>query len=360
MIYMKNTNFIQSCGLNNFCIFVLIMFDYSPNVRWIVLLTLLMNSLLIAAQQESGQNPFDLTYRMESPEIQKEKQAPDTAHRSERVDMNRVEPDTGTKVSTASSEELAVNDRSPVLEPAPEVEQVEDDSTTGSALPGIRQIIPVETRQGIEQSRTLLFVFFLIQLILLTIAVSLDRSEVNRLLRAMANDNYLNLVRRDLKGDFPLQYGLFYLIFISQLSLFLWLIFQIEFIDGRPLSFWMCILTVTLIYLFRHAGMKLIAYIFPVEREARQFNFTIAVFNMLLGLFLLPVNAFIGFAAPSVATLFVYLGLILVAGFYILRQLRGLFIASQYVMFHRFHFFLYLCTVEIAPVLIVLKIFLML
>ena len=40
---------------------------------------------------------------------------------------------------------------------------------------------------------------------------------------------------------------------------------------------------------------------------------------------------------------------------YIFRSLRGLFVAGRFLAFHKFHFLLYICTVEIAPVLILIK-----
>jgi len=35
--------------------------------------------------------------------------------------------------------------------------------------------------------------------------------------------------------------------------------------------------------------------------------------------------------------------------------LRGLLLANKFVLFHKFHFLLYICIVEIAPVVLVLK-----
>jgi hypothetical protein len=49
--------------------------------------------------------------------------------------------------------------------------------------------------------------------------------------------------------------------------------------------------------------------------------------------------------------------LILIILFYISRQLRGLFIAMPYIFSYKFHFLLYLCTIEIAPLAVLYKFF---
>jgi len=40
------------------------------------------------------------------------------------------------------------------------------------------------------------------------------------------------------------------------------------------------------------------------------------------------------------------------------RGLRGLFIARRFFAWHKFHFLLYLCTVEIAPAIVLIKLIL--
>ena len=51
--------------------------------------------------------------------------------------------------------------------------------------------------------------------------------------------------------------------------------------------------------------------------------------------------------------------ILIIFGITVFCILRGLFLASKYLSFHKFHFFMYLCTVEIAPVLVVVKLLLL-
>ena len=116
-----------------------------------------------------------------------------------------------------------------------------------------------------------------------------------------------------------------------------------------------CILFVGVLYLVRHSVMRLFEIAFPVEKEVRQYDFTIVIFNIFLGLLLFPVNAVAAFSGPGTSAVFIYLGIGLVILIYVFRQLRGLFIGLEFLLHNKFHFFLYLCTVEIAPLLILGK-----
>ena len=76
---------------------------------------------------------------------------------------------------------------------------------------------------------------------------------------------------------------------------------------------------------------------------------------MILGVFILPVILAIEFL-PGVeysTFLYVLIGLFLVL--YVLRQLKGLLSCFAIRGFNPFYFFIYLCAIEIAPVLVVYK-----
>jgi hypothetical protein len=83
------------------------------------------------------------------------------------------------------------------------------------------------------------------------------------------------------------------------------------------------------------------------------------LFNILLGLVLLPINILVGFAPESISKMAVYLGLGAILAIYGFRYLRGLSLGSRYLILHKFHFLLYLCAVEILPFIFLLKIILL-
>ena len=70
---------------------------------------------------------------------------------------------------------------------------------------------------------------------------------------------------------------------------------------------------------------------------------------------MVPANILIAYAPQTMTSSLVYAAIGLVGLVYLFRSLRGLFIANRFLLFHKFHFLLYICTVEIAPIIIFLK-----
>ncbi len=97
------------------------------------------------------------------------------------------------------------------------------------------------------------------------------------------------------------------------------------------------------------------ARLFPVRREVNRYAFTLMVFAILAGLFITPVNLLISYAPPEWRTTFLYGGLALVVGVYLLHLFRGVFIANRLATSRPVHILLYICTIEIAPLLLIYR-----
>jgi hypothetical protein len=114
-------------------------------------------------------------------------------------------------------------------------------------------------------------------------------------------------------------------------------------------------------FLSKHLMLSVMRSLFPLENEIRKYNFLIIIFNCILGLFLVPFNLLIAFSAKnsSQQLLLVSWMLGLVAIFYTYRSLRSSPMGAKFLIQSPFHFLLYLCTVEIAPLLLLIKLALM-
>ncbi|NJN77358.1 MAG: DUF4271 domain-containing protein [Saprospiraceae bacterium] len=97
------------------------------------------------------------------------------------------------------------------------------------------------------------------------------------------------------------------------------------------------------------------SYIFPFSKEMNLYNFMIAIFNFVMGIVLLPIIIFVAFTSSNTHTPLLYFALSVVLIIYLFRMIRSLLIVNKYLIHNKFHFFMYLCTVEIAPILILLK-----
>jgi hypothetical protein len=247
-----------------------------------------------------------------------------------------VETDKEKRVSKALS-----NPKTPLVKP--------------SGLAGQLDKLPLSADLELENRSIYLGASILI-LLLLTSLLAVNRALVRKAYRAIANDNYLRFLYREYK-TMPWLYWLFYLHFFLNAGFFtyMFLDFYNWYEGSSVLVLLLCILLVMGTYLLKHLSLGTIASAFPVEKEASLYGFVTILVNILLGLALLPINLLIAFGPESLVIMTLWTGISLVVLLYFFRQLKGLFISGRLVRSYLFHFFLYLCSAEIAPLLIVGK-----
>ena len=124
--------------------------------------------------------------------------------------------------------------------------------------------------------------------------------------------------------------------------------------DGAMLV--LCILVTFLLYGGRMLMLKFIAFVLPEGNVFGFYAFNLNVYNSLLSIVLLPLLVLIAFANEIPLKIALLCMLVTILGFTVARSLRGFHLAGSTIRMHRFHFFLYLCTAEIAPMLIIYKV----
>lgn len=189
-------------------------------------------------------------------------------------------------------------------------------------------------------------------------SIAANRSAVTKSWMSFLSDNGLNVVQREafsLSGTTP--YYLLYASFVLNAGLFCFLVFRsFQGQEFNNFSFLLlCMFGAAFSFLFKHMMIKTTGWLFPVQKETQRYNFLMIVFNCILGLFLLPFNFVLAFASDDYRLFLVFWTLGLVGIFYIYRAYRALGIGAKFLGTDQFHFLLYLCTVEIAPVLLLIK-----
>ena len=114
---------------------------------------------------------------------------------------------------------------------------------------------------------------------------------------------------------------------------------------------------IVLTYFVKMETVKLLGFIFKTENESSEYIFNIFLFNKMTGLFLLPVVVCIAFCKQISPHYFIHIGLILLALMFLYRSLRGFIIAFGNSKISRFYLFVYLCTLEILPLIVLTKTF---
>jgi hypothetical protein len=207
-------------------------------------------------------------------------------------------------------------------------------------------------------SKNFLFWIFLITLILMAFVVSNARGAVQNAYQALLSDNALRQIHRDQVGwgNFGqlALYGLFWL----NLGIFVFLMSyrygaQTQF--GQFATFLLCVGGVSLAFSIKHAILFVIASVFPIAKEIKLYNYIIITGGIFLSLVLLPLNIFIAYSPDSLKEIFTYSAFGVIGLVYLVRSLRSLSVASPFLMTDQFHFLLYLCAVEIAPIMILIK-----
>ena len=205
---------------------------------------------------------------------------------------------------------------------------------------------------------TLKFSLSILLLGFLAIIMTRFRSEVNDIYRAFLNQNLMSLLYREKGTILRLPYVLLYTLATLSVGTMIFLttnLFGIKIFDSNFSSLIACIIGIGGIYLGRHTLLLSLSYIFPFKKEINLYSFTISIFNFVIGIVLLPFIIFIAFAPSNTHTIFLYTALFSVSIIYLFRIIRSLLIMNKYLIHNKFHFFMYLCTVEIAPILILLK-----
>jgi len=269
-------------------------------------------------------NPFELKERIKE---QQAKEKDQEAEEEQQVDYsNPFEVDHNKK------ETEGVSFQFPAIENLPEVEK------TG----------PVSH----------LFIGFIILLLLLLIAFlnTAYSNELRNILKAFSNENILKLQLRQNTATVKLSSTILYFIYVVIIGVFFFYIGNhFGFMPDGNWMLLLCIVLTGLLTAGRFLLLSLLGNIFPFHKELRQYAYTITIFDFVVGIILVPIVIFFAFSPKDISQYFIYIGLAIIGLIYLYRSFRGLQIANKYLFLHKFHFFLYLCTVEIAPLAILVK-----
>ena len=247
---------------------------------------------------------------------------------------------------------------------------VSDDSSVAAANPEIVNPFdvdhrPVKRNSGTAEKAKAIsysgntsgFILWILIFIsgLLAIILNAQSKYLGLAARSILNENILKLLKRDEQGKHLMYHLLLYGIFILSLSVFIYLILEEKYDMKGFLVFGGLVLGISVFYLLKHGLLTIIGYVFSVSKNTSLYNFTIMLFNQLVGIILIPIDFLLAFGPDELFQILTYLGLGCLGFFLVLRAVRGLLSLTEY-FFHRiFQIFVYLCVFEIAPILILFK-----
>jgi hypothetical protein len=202
--------------------------------------------------------------------------------------------------------------------------------------------------------------FFLLITLLLLLALLLTflRSFAIASVGAFGKDNLFNFLYREMSGRGVLPYLLLYIFFIVNLGIFCHFSMPVllnslhaTFTPDYYLVFFLPLI----LFGLRHLLLTFIGFVFPVKKEMDRYQFLMVVTGISMSLFIAPLNIFFPYLNEEWKQIFILVTLIFIGFILLYHFLRGLTMGVRFIGSHQFHFLLYICTVEIAPVLIMVK-----
>ena len=285
--------------------------------------------ILILSGQISGQNPFEVKQRLTTQDTTLSSLTADSIVENANQSANFLEE----KFEELRSKNPFEVSHIPLRKKGPSIGQ-----------------IPLDIKPKINSN--FIFWLMLFSWVLLAVVLGNKRDILPKLTRSLFNENVLKLTKRQEGEGLNLHYVLMYIVFFINASVFIYLIGKQYFERPSVATWFFILLSVAAVYIIRHIVMRFIGWLFPLEKESALYSFTIMIINLLLGLFLIPINLLMAFGPDNFFKPTFIVGLIIIGILLLIRYLRGLFISANYVASNIFLFFVYLCTLEIAPLLI--------
>jgi Domain of unknown function (DUF4271) len=136
--------------------------------------------------------------------------------------------------------------------------------------------------------------------------------------------------------------------------------FILQYFNFSPgINFWLLFLYscmgLSVIYFVKFLGLKVSGWLFNVEEAANSYIFIVFIINKMIGILLLPFLVLLAFTYGNIYSVTMTISWYMVAVLLIYRFILTYAAIHNEVKVNPFHFFLYLCAFEIAPLLLIYK-----
>jgi len=149
------------------------------------------------------------------------------------------------------------------------------------------------------------------------------------------------------------------IIYLIASSLFLFQVYELVLVkdySGLPggiTIFGLIFLFLIGFWILKIGMIRFLSFIFRTRNTSREYILNILLFNILTGLFLLPLLVF---AVYLKSIIFLWICMIIFALFFVFRFVRGFLIGISITKFSYVFLFVYLCSLEILPLIVLVKV----
>ncbi len=203
-----------------------------------------------------------------------------------------------------------------------------------------------------------IFVLLILMIVLLTYLKAAFSNDLDDLVQSVISRNMAQQIFRSRTKDISFSSIVLNINFIIAISLFIHFM-MMKYVRGATSESVVTILLIiflfTLFYLTKIAALKFIGVMFDARDECDEYIFNFTGMCKTAGLALLPA-LFIFYTAQEKFYVFMLVIVLLISGYLLVNfVLRGL--STGYRLMYRsvYHFFLYVCVVEISPIFLLFK-----
>lgn len=200
-------------------------------------------------------------------------------------------------------------------------------------------------------------IIILLNVIIVTIAKTLNNSKFKQFLFIYLNNSFLKFKSND--NSFLSSFNsLLNVNYIISLSVYISILFSNN-LYGFNNNFKTSIFFTTLVFIVVFIYTKyfieiLIGWAFNISKFVVSFNLQKNSFNKLLGIFIILLNSLAIYSFPN-SIIFIKISIFFVISLYVVGLYKVIRLNDNLILSNMFYFILYLCTLEIVPILFIIN-----
>lgn len=117
-----------------------------------------------------------------------------------------------------------------------------------------------------------------------------------------------------------------------------------------------CIVSLALIYIVKLVVLKCMGWILNISIATETYIFVVFLVSKMLGIFLIPFLVLLAFSSPALVSVLIVLSFAMVTIFFAYRYIIAYSPVRKEIKVSQLHFFLYICALEITPLLLIYKV----
>ncbi len=146
-------------------------------------------------------------------------------------------------------------------------------------------------------------------------------------------------------------------LFVLSTSIFITLISNNKIQTNN--QFWqflsLAFITLSIIYITKYSFTKFVGWVFHQKEVAESYNFLVFLINKIIGVILTPLIFIISYSSTELKQFSITISFILIVILLLYRFNKTVNSLRRLLKISSFHFFIYFCSVEILPMLILFK-----